>query len=219
MKVEMLDFTTNSGINQMNKDRILMKKAKEENRAFFRIYNFSSKVITLGFLQKEEEVVYKEICNRDKIEVVSRPTGGGSVFHYNDITYSVVLPLEHPLAQAGVLKSYERIAKIFKKAFEKTGLKIREYKGKAIRSPFCFSAPAPFELLIDHKKFMGSAQLRRDGILLQQGVIMFGEPSGIENYIKNVDRTKFTFLLKWIDIDYKDMVNIIYKTWKENYEV
>ncbi len=210
-----LPFTTDTGENQMRRDRELMERARREKRVFFRLYNFKGRVITMGFLQNEEEAIFKERCLEDGVEVVRRPTGGGSVYHFRDITYSLVSPMDFPLAHGGVLKSYKRITLIFKRAFERVGLKIEEFRGKSQRGAFCFSSPAPYELMIGGKKFMGNAQVRRDGVLLQQGVIMFGSPEGVEKYIKGVDLEKFTYILKWIDISYHKMVDSIYGVWKE----
>jgi lipoate-protein ligase A len=43
---------------------------------------------------------------------------------------------------------------------------------------WCFEAIAPHELALDGAKLVGSAQLRRDGILLQQGSIRLAPPGG-----------------------------------------
>jgi lipoate-protein ligase A len=45
----------------------------------------------------------------------------------------------------------------------------RDRRSRPQRSPLCFDAPSRYEVLIEGKKILGSAQVRKNGVLLQQG--------------------------------------------------
>ncbi len=48
-----------------------------------------------------------------------------------------------------------------------------EEKHLGMGDPHCFSAPSQAELTLNGKKVAGGAQARREGVFLQQGVILF----------------------------------------------
>ena len=40
-----------------------------------------------------------------------RPTGGRAVLHADEVTYSIILPSTHPIAQLGVIASYQVLSR------------------------------------------------------------------------------------------------------------
>jgi len=92
------------------------------------------------------------------------------VLHGDDITYSIITPLKGLFA-SGIAVTYATIAAVFAQALKDCGLAVRTGASAPGFSEVCFARTAPVELRLDGVKVMGAAQLRRGGILLQQGVI------------------------------------------------
>ena len=131
-----------------------------------RIYNWQTPAITIGCHQKR----FHPFDAALDIPVHQRPTGGGAVLHVDDIAYSIITPLKGLFA-AGITQTYAAIAAVFAQALRKCGLDVGVGESAPGFSEVCFARTAPVELRLDGIKLMGAAQLRRGGLLLQQGVI------------------------------------------------
>lgn len=131
-----------------------------------RFYNWLTPAVTIGCHQKG----FAPFAPVLDIPVYRRPTGGGAVLHADDITYSVITPLEGLFALS-IAETYAAIAGVFALALKKCGLNIQMGVSAPGFSEVCFARTAPVELKLGGVKLMGAAQLRRGGILLQQGVI------------------------------------------------
>src|SRR3989338_5695420 len=58
-----------------------------------RFYGWNPAGVSLGIAQAEQEINL-ELCEKKKIPIVRRMTGGAAVYHdKNDLTYSVIAPL------------------------------------------------------------------------------------------------------------------------------
>ncbi len=145
-----------------------------------------------------------------KITVVRRITGGRSVLHQDELTYSVVMPEAYDDLPAGVTESYRYLSQGLVAALDILGIesqlsgwhndedkekqenidktrdnhnttseakdglnKINEGESSDIKfkSAACFDTPSYYELLVQGKKIIGSAQVRRGGTILQHGSI------------------------------------------------
>ncbi len=131
-----------------------------------RIYNWQTPAITIGCHQKG----FHPFDASFDIPVHQRPTGGGAVLHVDDITNSIIAPLKG-LCAAGITQTYAAIAVVFAQALRRCGLDVGVGESAPGFSEVCFARTAPVELRLDGVKIMGAAQLRRGGLLLQQGVI------------------------------------------------
>ena len=65
-----------------------------------RFYGWNPPTVSLGYFQGLDDEVDREACRAAGVDVVRRITGGGAVFHDDELTYSVVIPERHPLARA-----------------------------------------------------------------------------------------------------------------------
>jgi lipoate-protein ligase A len=156
-----------SPIANMQIDLELLQKVESlKSAGILRIYNWQSPAITIGRNQKE----FRPYDNTLDIPVILRPTGGGAVLHFDDITYALAVPTKGIFAQ-GLIETYSTISKVFAHALFKLGIDVRVEEGDARSSKICFSRKSPMDVLIKGKKLMGSAQLRTHDHLLQQGVI------------------------------------------------
>lgn len=146
-----------------------------------RLYRWDPPALSLGFFQKAEAVVDREACQRLGIDVVKRPTGGRAVLHHRELTYSIIVPESHPHLPGGVLASYKFLSGGIMEAFRMLGLTPTlasgKRRGQGPGGPgACFDAPSAYEVQVEGKKVVGSAQLRRQGILLQHGSILLELP-------------------------------------------
>ena len=165
----------------MEKDLELMQAVSTRAApATLRLYSWSPPALSLGYFQKEEAVVNREACRRLGIDVVRRPTGGRAVLHYRELTYSIIVPEAHPQIPQGVLDSYRFLSGGIMEAFRlldiNPSLASGEKREHKLVSGSCFDAPSAYEVQVQGKKVVGSAQLRRHGVLLQHGSILLELP-------------------------------------------
>jgi lipoate-protein ligase A len=124
----------------------------------FRLYGWNPATVTIGYFQSMKEEVDIAACGREGIDRIRRVTGGGAVFHDDELTYSVVVPESHPLAQGDVLATYRTIC----------GLVIESLARLGVEASF-----APInDIVSGGRKISGNAQTRKHGCLLQHGTIL-----------------------------------------------
>jgi lipoate-protein ligase A len=106
-------------------------------------------------------------------DVVRRMTGGRAILHTDELTYSVTGPADEPRLAGTVLESYNRLAGALLAAVQDLSLPVEMKEGKAESNgepnPVCFEVPSTYEITVDGKKLIGSAQARRKDGVLQHG--------------------------------------------------
>ena len=181
------------GKENMERDLEIMEEvATGESAPCLRLYRWSPPAVSLGYFQDANEVIDLAACREAGIDVVRRPTGGRVVLHHDELTYSIIVPEIHPfIDQGGVLDAYRSISRGIVTAFNLLGITVSlapEEKSQAGLTPgSCFDTPSAYEIQVDGKKVVGSAQLRRDGIVLQHGTILFKLPTELYRKVLNKD--------------------------------
>jgi lipoate-protein ligase A len=114
-------------------------------------------------------------------DLVRRWTGGGIVFHGDDLTYSIVIPASDPAFRESSKTIYERIHRALcgvlaghgRGAELVTVAALNDQRTGDRRSldNECFANPVRADVLIDGRKVAGAAQRRARRGLLQQGSI------------------------------------------------
>jgi lipoate-protein ligase A len=173
-----IDSGPAGGARQMAVDDALLTLCgRGESPPSLRLFSFRPPCLSLGRFQPASP----EVSREPGLEVVRRPTGGRAVLHRRDICYSVIAPADHPLVAGSIHQSYAKIARALAEGLAILGLPSLEEaaaQGRLPEADWCFEALAPHELAFDGAKLVGSAQLRRDGVLLQQGSIRLVHPNG-----------------------------------------
>lgn len=155
-----------------------------------RIYSWKPNCVSLGYSQKVKKEVDLDRAKTLGWDVVKRPTGGGIVFHNEaEVTYSLVTSIDNPVLPKGLVPSYKKISDAVVYGLNQLGLhaqirnpipRLRSGQESEIRnkskilnpkSQLCFSYPAEYEIVVDGRKIVGSAQKRGRKALLQQGSI------------------------------------------------
>ena len=69
-------------------DEVLFELVKGTDRQFWRLYLWNPPAVSIGRNQKVRESVNLDILNRDKIDMVRRPTGGRAIWHCGDVCFT-----------------------------------------------------------------------------------------------------------------------------------
>ncbi|NTV49430.1 MAG: lipoate--protein ligase family protein [Geobacteraceae bacterium] len=143
-----------------------------------RLYGWNPPTLSLGRFQKAAEVLDLERCRADGVAVVRRVTGGGVIYHADELTYSLVCsPSQIPPASS--IKDSFRVLTGFLLAFYRTLGLDASYAADAApegtclgeRTAFCFAGKESFDVLVNGSKIGGNAQRRLKGIIFQHGSI------------------------------------------------
>lgn len=146
-----------------------------------RFYAWDRPTISLGYFQRAAREVDEEAIAARRYGLVRRMTGGRSVLHDREVTYSVIVPGDHDLARASVVESYRILSGGLREGFVRLGLDAQvvslddereRAKFQTLTSAACFDAPSWYELVVNGRKIAGSAQVRAHGGLLQHGSLV-----------------------------------------------
>ena len=164
------------GAWNMAKDEHCLHLSIQLGRPILRIYHWQRLTLSLGRNQRPERKIDLEACQNLGINVVRRATGGQAVLHGSDLTYSVSAPLKGSGFEGGIMAVYREISRALVAFFERLALvpEVKAHTGRErveLASPVCFATPSAFEIMIEGRKLVGSAQrLLPDGFL-QHGSI------------------------------------------------
>ncbi len=163
------------GAGNMAVDCAIAEAVADGQPPTLRLYGWRPFCLSLGYGQRARDVDLPALRAR-RWDLVRRPTGGKAILHGDELTYSFCLPLQHPLAQGNIVESYRRISAGLVAGLARLGLAADAnplVEPHTLRSagPVCFDLPSHYEITLAGRKVIGSAQLRRRGVLLQHGTI------------------------------------------------
>lgn len=156
-----------------------------------RLYAWEPFCLSLGYGQRSADADRERLAAR-QWDIVRRPTGGRAILHGDELTYSLILPLDHPLAAGSVVDSYRRISRALAAGLQKLGAHPEaDHKPAPVRrSAVCFETPSHYEVTVQGRKLIGSAQLRRDVGILQHGSLpLTGDIARICDGLRYTDET------------------------------
>lgn len=145
-----------------------------------RLYAWEPGCLSLGHAQPYSEVNFKALVENGW-DVVRRPTGGRAILHVDELTYAVIAPEREPRVKGGVLESYLRLSQALLESLRILGLspqaKEKSTGGKKGEpNPVCFEVPSNYEITVNGRKLIGSAQARRKEGILQHGALpLYGD--------------------------------------------
>jgi lipoate-protein ligase A len=133
-----------------------------------RFYGWRRPSLSFGYFGK-----FADLANEGRArEIVRRWTGGGSVLHGEDLTYSLVTPATDPASSQGPPAIYAALHRAIRVALLAEG---RETELADVAAPkisdACFANPVRDDLLLAGRKIAGAAQRRTRGGFLHQGSI------------------------------------------------
>ena len=153
-------------------EAILEHIGSHDSLPTLRVYAWEPACLSLGHAQPFSDVDIDRLTARGW-EVVRRPTGGRAILHTDELTYSVIAPNDEPNVAGTVLESYNRLAQALLVAVKNLKLPVEMKEGKtngnSTPNPICFEVPSTYEITVNGKKLIGSAQARKKEGVLQHG--------------------------------------------------
>lgn len=178
----------NNGKNNMRLDLDMLDFAIENNidYALIRFYQWYPKCVSLGRNQKED------CYNNLNIDVVKRPSGGRALLHDMELTYCFVSKIFKP----SVIESYKDISDGLILGFKKLNIELEYAKNDSQNLAYCMNISSGADVSFQGKKFIGSAQYRKNGYLLQHGSIPYSFDFNLIEKIfsQNVEKEKIVTL-------------------------
>ncbi|MBT3240284.1 MAG: lipoate--protein ligase family protein [Chloroflexi bacterium] len=156
-------------------EAILQAVGRQEVPPTLRLYSWDPPCLSLGYAQSYKDV-HENALSSNGWEVVRRVTGGRAILHTDELTYSVIGPKTEPRLEGGILTSYQRLSQALMLTLENLKLSVKALPKEKTPSdsgydPVCFDVPSHYEITIDGKKLVGSAQARRKEGVLQHGTL------------------------------------------------
>ena len=182
----LLNMGTNPAAMNMAIDEAILLAQQTRPNPTLRFYEWSSPAFSFGYFQDIASEVDVAACRADDIELVKRMTGGGTVVHGWELTYTLVLP--RTAAEMGISEAYQCIGKSLVKAFQKLGVPAQCY-AECPDSPetapnICLTNPAEHDVMSDDKKLAGvSVRRNRNGMMFQGYISLDMPPSFIFNRV------------------------------------
>jgi lipoate-protein ligase A len=142
-----------------------------------RFYRWHPATISLGYFQAYADYAALQ-PPAGTLPVVRRTTGGGAILHDRELTYSLILPIGHPLLRSGGPNTlYDHVHGAVAALLARHGINVGKGpvggRGCSHGGPFfCFERHSCFDLLAGDRKIMGSAQRRTTQAVLQHGSLI-----------------------------------------------
>ncbi|MBN1485197.1 MAG: lipoate--protein ligase family protein [Chloroflexia bacterium] len=172
----LMDGAADGYHNMAVDEAMLLAHAAGQSPPTLRFYRWRPACLSIGYFQRAGREVDEAGCRRLGVDWVRRPTGGRAILHDVELTYSVVAREDHPLVSGKVRESYRKISLALLAGLRLLGVPAdmapAQARGQGLGSAACFDAPSDYEILIQGRKAIGSAQVRRQGVLLQHGSIL-----------------------------------------------
>ncbi|HRZ87014.1 MAG TPA: biotin/lipoate A/B protein ligase family protein [bacterium] len=183
-----MNETFDAPMNMAIDEALLLKAIDWRSRTpAVRFYDWLRRAVSIGYFQKI--AVVRDILKpvQTSFEIVRRMTGGGVVFHGNDITFSIVAPEEAFAGGEGpgkVVESYRKVNEAIRSGISAIreagsgGPTSLERQAASIRATkLCFAQPTKYDVMYEGRKIAGGAQRRIGGYVLYQGsILMRREP-------------------------------------------
>lgn len=200
MKWTLIDSASNSGKYNMDFDIFLSQNCKSDE-AFFRLFRWNPYAISIGANQSFDEIDI-DLAASNNIDIVKRPTGGRAILHAEELTYSLILPLEFGLSAREV---YNKTSVALSKGLGMYNSKLNSVVLESIQPDFraqliqpsgalCFASTAKSEVKYCGKKLIGSAQRKVKNVILQHGSILCGKfHTNLPQYLS--DKSSYQLLI------------------------
>jgi lipoyl(octanoyl) transferase len=171
---------TSGARNMAIDEAILLANANGSAPPTLRFFGWTPPCLSLGYAQPGHEADHHRLRALG-VDLVRRPTGGRAILHTDELTYSVIAPMDEPRVVGGVVESYQHLSAGLTHGLQRLGLTVRadkEYSPAGagpVKGPVCFEVPSNYEITVGlgvrPQKLLGSAQVRKQGVVLQHGTL------------------------------------------------
>lgn len=169
-----LDGSQNMAIDEA----LLLSFDPQISLPLLRLYGWSPPALSLGRFQKADEILDTARCRATGVPFVRRITGGGVIYHADEITYSMVCAPDQIPAVSSIKDSFRILTGFLLQFYRRLGLRAAyaidvktgaERLGE--RTTYCFAGKETFDILLDGRKIGGNAQRRIKQVIFQHGSI------------------------------------------------
>ena len=142
-----------------------------------RLYGWEPPALSLGRFQDAAAVLDLPRCRAEGVPIVRRITGGGVIYHADELTYSIVCATHHLPPTPSIRESFRHLTAFLLRFHERLGLHPRyaadHGHGRRLgeRTPYCFAGHESYDILIGGRKIGGNAQRRLKEVVFQHGSI------------------------------------------------
>ncbi len=190
---EIIDTGCNSAQFNMDFDADLLKNLRSD--PFLHFYSWSRRSITFGYFLSPDRLLDLSALAELEIDIARRPTGGGVVFHWCDLAFSVLIPASSPWYAFDLATSYSWFNGIVRSAIsafidERAEIDLitgEDHLDKPEKRFFCMAKATKYDLVFQGKKVVGAAQRKtKKGILHQVTIsLMAPEPETLKKVLPN----------------------------------
>jgi lipoate-protein ligase A len=166
-----------SATYNMELDKKILGRYLEDGVPVFRVYGWEKPSFTYGVSGSPEGLLDLERCERDSVDVVKRMTGGGILFHDDEITYSFVCGKGDVGEPSAPLVAYREICAFLIRFYDSLGLKASfaiedpRFKARCVPHKICSASCEKYDIVINGRKIGGNAQKRSRQAIFQHGSI------------------------------------------------
>ena len=200
-------------------DDLLARKAEKCNSsAVFRLYRWDMPTLSCGFHQRVERRIDFDSCERKKVHLVRRPTGGRELLHDGDLSFSLTVSFKSYLQDLNKTKSYFFAAgRIITEGLNSIGIKaelVNSVRRKHDnRYQPCLATISEYEIVCEGKKIAPMAQrVYRRSVLVHgsiplrsskistAGLLKFADRSSLQQMIDKSSTSLSQLVSKQIDV-------------------
>jgi len=167
----------NAAQNMALDEALLLQFQPESSLPVVRIYRWEPHALSLGRFQDAAEVLNLDRCRCFNMPIVRRISGGGTVYHAEEFSYSIICAPHH-LPESTSIKQAYRLLNSFLIAFYRNFGLDADFSVNSVtdmnipmHSPFCYAGRETFDILIGGRKIGGNAQRRLRNVIFQHGSI------------------------------------------------
>ncbi len=177
-------------------DEKIFSRYLEDGIPVFRVYRWRAPSFTYGISQSPEQEINLKACLKDNIEIAKRMTGGGILFHNDEITYSFVCSKDDIGEPKELFVSYRNICAFLINFYRSLGLQAsfalleESFKDRSLPSKLCSASYEKYDIVINGKKIGGNAQKRKRQVIFQHGSIPLSvDWDLVRNYAINLPKS------------------------------
>lgn len=178
-------------------EALLLSCQKGDSNPILRLYSWDLPAVSVGYSQSIEKAIDLIKCKNNNVQVVRRITGGRAVLHEDEITYSVCASLDpdsdhFPQLGDNTIRTYQKLSVALLESLRVLGINAEWVKPASSPNPFfahmmstkpCFVSNSRYEITVEGKKLIGSAQRRfsfrfdhpKKDSFIQHGSILTGK--------------------------------------------
>ena len=181
----LLNTEQNDAAMNMAIDEAILLTQEFTPRPTLRFYDWTQPAFSFGYFQQIADEVDVVACASHGIELVRRMTGGGTVIHGWDVTYTVVVPHGSGVLPKDISSAYGVISDCLinglqclhidaKRQVAKPGSENSGDASAAVN--VCLTNPAQYDIMLNGKKIAGVSQRRNRIGVIYQGYIAIDMP-------------------------------------------